>query len=57
MDSTDVESGRRDDYELTSIRVDKSHPPMSQPTPPYPPRQQEPTAANYQAPGTKSCPN
>ncbi|KAL9960075.1 hypothetical protein ACROYT_G033479 [Oculina patagonica] len=50
MDNVDVESGRRDDYELTSIRVDKNYPPASQPTPSYPHRQQETTAAYYQGP-------
>ena len=52
----DLESGQRDDNELTSIRVDRSHPAEHETASYYIPQQQGPAQAPYEAPG-RTLPN
>ena len=54
MGNGDLESGQYGDDELTNIRVDRSYPSECESTTAYqyPPLQQEPGPAPYQAPGT-----
>ena len=42
VDRSDADSGRHDDSQLSSIRVDRTYPPLSPPVPPHPAQKQEP---------------